>query len=154
MTELESLKELRKLANERIQDWERPLFAQDEYKAIREIADEIQAEVDSRYMELPLDADGAPISVGDLISCGDSKPVKVTGVAQNAFHGPMVQTEDAIAGSWWAIADDTHHVKPRTVEDVLGEFASRVLNSGHQWGLDCNETIAKYAAELQMKGGE
>lgn len=32
--------------------------------------DEVQVEVDSRYMELPLDADGVPIRCGDTVSGG------------------------------------------------------------------------------------
>lgn len=43
-----------------------------------------------------------------------------------------------------------HHHAP-TVEDVLAEFANRVCNSGHQWGLDAADTIAEYAAKLQLK---
>lgn len=37
----------------------------------------------------------------------------------------------------------------RTVEDVLSEFASRVLNSGHQWGLDAPDVVPEYAAEIR-----
>ena len=41
-----------------------------------------------------------------------------------------------------------------TVEDVLNDFAKRVLNSGHQWGLDAEETTAEYADELREMAKE
>jgi len=57
-----------------------------------------------------------------------------------------------IGAASWASQGLLSHVKPRTVEDVLQEFASRVLTSGHQWDLDAQDTIAEYAAELRMAG--
>ena len=41
-----------------------------------DIADEIEAEIESRYMELPVDADGVPIHPNDkLRACGRSRPI-------------------------------------------------------------------------------
>lgn len=143
---LESLKKLRKyeLFDKGVQ-----LSA---YMPSDKMADEIQAEVDERYMLLPVDADGVPIHVGDYIQHKDNNPVKVTGVAQNAFHGPMIQTENSITGHWWAIVDETHHVKTRTIDDVLVELLASCgrpeLN-----GYD-ERAVAKYADELrEMMGG-
>ena len=49
------------------------------------------------------------------------------------------------------LAKNERLFKPRpTVEDVLAEFSVRVLNSGHQWGLDGTGVIAEYAAKLRL----
>lgn len=109
-----------------------------------DIADAIEAEVAERFMELPVDADGIPIHVGDRLvrAVGDGI---VHIVAMLKFDGRY----------WWyessndCFSCDGSMHKPRTVEDVLKEFAKRVLNSGHQWGLDAEETTAEYADELR-----
>lgn len=86
---------------------------------IKHIADEIQAEIDSRFMELPVDADGVPWSFTDeclIDEHGD----------KCAFTAMRV-TRD---GRWevatncvWHLASDCRHVKPRTVEDAMAEYA-------------------------------
>ena len=93
---------------------------------IGEIADEIQAEVDSRYMELPLDADGVPIHRHDELWEVDSgKHIdgqNVYGVSDKYVYiwqeGP--KTARGISGYF---ATNYTHVKPRTVEDVMSEYA-------------------------------
>lgn len=119
---------------------------------------EIERELAERYMLLPVDSEGVPIRVGDFIKGAEELDpvVKVTGVAQNEFHGPMVQTDDAITGRWYCVAPGTVHVKTYTIEDVLTEFSERVCRSGHQWGLDAPTVVPEYAAKLRelLKGEE
>lgn len=103
------------------------------------------------YIPLPVDADGVPIRVGDVMefSAFDLEhPVTrtVDGLGQDIFF--------AWCGERGYQQHDVkryrHH--PPTVEDVLREFADRVCNSGHQWGLDAADTIAEFAAKLRLAG--
>lgn len=109
-------------------------------------------------VRLPVDADGVPIHVGDVVTMqllfgGESKPLVVD--RMELSHGRD--------GDLWYVALDTdkgcwnkpslmRHYTPPTVEDVLREFADKVCNSGHQWGLDAKDTIAEYAAKLRLAG--
>ena len=107
-------------------------------------ADKIQAEVDERFMELPMDADGVPIRVGDtvewLVKNGDYEVVAV---------GELVALKLGEDGSFTIAADALRHVKPRTLEDVLCDFANDVAKQGHQIGLTAHGLSDKYAAEIR-----
>ena len=126
------------------------------------IADEIQAEVDSRYMELPLDADGVPIRFGDAVEgelLFDNETVKGTVVT---YHLHSDDEPDTVyikakpSEDTWTIKElrlnRCRHVKPRTVEDVLRDCCK-------EWNRHCGDdweqgVYAKYAAELRMRDGD
>ena len=87
----------------------------------RKIADEIEAEIESRYMELPVDADGVPIHPNDKLE-------HVTGM--------WMFTADTLEVDRWGAhvrpngqariqCANCRHVNPRTIEDVLHDFASK-----------------------------
>lgn len=101
------------------------------------------------YIPLPVDADGVPIHVGDKLTDGEYR-FTVHELATFGDGSWSIRNED---GNAWAACDVTHHNTP-TVEDVLREFADRVCNSCHQWGLDAADTIAEYAARLRLAGGD
>lgn len=91
---------------------------------INEIADEIEAEIESRYMELPVDADGVPIRCGDVMThklgTGERKDT-VEAVYENGF---LSYRSD---GYWHHMAGDTFvHVNPRTIEDVLRDLVDGI----------------------------
>ena len=97
------------------------------------------------YTALPLDADGEPIHVGDVMEwCDSGETLTVEGTGRDV----LFYIDGGIAG-WTAARNKRHHHAP-TVEDVLREFADRVCNSGHQWGLDAADTIAEYAKRLRL----
>lgn len=116
-------------------------------------ADYIDAELAERYIALPLDAEGEPIHVGDvviaqLLFSGESKPLVVD----------RMELSRGRDGDLWCVALDTdegcwnqpsmlRHHSP-TVEDVLEEFA--------QMYIACNDkgTIAEYAKRLRLAGEE
>ena len=100
------------------------------------------------WVRLPLDAEGVPIHVGDVMENIVCPPVhrEVTGVGVECFYG---WDEGNGRYSQFGANCYRHHHAP-TVEDVLREFADRVCNSGHQWGLDAADTIAEYAAKLRL----
>ncbi len=97
------------------------------------------------WVKLPVDADGEYIHAGDVLD-GYGKTIEVVEL-RHGRSGWLLISRD---GNGY---DDTfvftHHHAP-TVEDVLREFANRVCNSGHQWGLDAADTIAEYAAKLRL----
>jgi hypothetical protein len=99
------------------------------------------------WVKLPVDADGEYIHAGDVLD-GYGKTIEVVEL-RHGRSGWLLISRD---GNGY---DDTfvftHHHEP-TVEDVLREFANRVCNSGHQWGLDAADTIAEYAAKLRLAG--
>lgn len=106
------------------------------------IADEIEREVAERYMELPLDAEGVPIRVGDVMR-----------------NGTVTCIRDA--GKGWEIVLDywgshqpcvlTHYHKP-TVEDVLREFYVLAVRGKEAHAEDVDEgVLAEYAQRLQLR---
>lgn len=109
------------------------------------IADEIEREVAERFMELPLDADGVPVRVGDVLTDDDEYKFKVFELAAFGDGSWSIRDED---GDAWAACDVTHHHAP-TVEDVLTEFG---IDWEHE--SDCEDRAAllkEYATKLQLK---
>ena len=104
----------------------------------------INQEIDSRYMLLPVDADGVPIHVGDSIEYPNGRRDIVRFITVND-NVPTFNEK-----GW--IASKCRHVKPRTVEDVLREFAQDIRLESIEKSPLSDEAIAKYAAELQMRG--
>ena len=120
---------------------------------VRKIADAVQAEVDEKYMKLPVDADGVPICPGDQMT-DSSQRIDGLGMAK----------WDVVAVNECAFYDMSggvhipigfHHVKPRTLEDVLNEFAEGAYDIDGRDTDEWNPFVAKYAAEIRelMEGG-
>ena len=141
---LESIEKLRELSGAvEANDVDNPFWVC--CKAER-IADEIEREISERYMLLPVDADGMPIHVDDEMCCSKHgiTSMEVLAVSDRYF--------------WWqgetdvyqSIAEAFHHANPRTVEDVLNDFAYRVCD------LNVNQDdVARYADELrELLGGD
>ena len=105
------------------------------------------------YTALPLDADGEPIRVGDVMEWVDIEGTVEVVCTVDAVGVDCFFAWDA-ANCRYAQKDANayRHHRPPTVEDVLAEFADKVCNSGHQWGLDAKDTIAEYAAKLRLVG--
>ena len=109
------------------------------------IADEIQAEIESRYKRLPVDADGVPIRFGDTVrEVDDCVPMKVMSLT---FYEDCVDVNTCGMNPKLLV-----HVKPRTVEDVLEEFVDDRdwEESPDSYKNIKRRLIAKYAAELRM----
>lgn len=98
------------------------------------------------WVKLPLDARDVLIRTGDKMTDGGYVFV-VDHIIMHASGAVSICNSDGVA---WAACDIWH----ATVEDVLAKFADKVCNSGHQWGLDAADTIAEYAAKLQLKEDE
>jgi len=96
-------------------------------------------------IRLPVDADGVPIHVGDVLTDGEYT-FRVDELAVFGDGSWSIRNED---GNAWAACDVTHHHEP-TVEDVLREMLDA-------WGeLPSNATneaiIADYAAKFRLAG--
>ena len=105
------------------------------------------------WIRLPKDADGEPIRVGDVMEWVDIEGTVEVVCTVDAVGVDCFFAWDA-ANCRYAQKDANayRHHRPPTVEDVLAEFADKVCNSGHQWGLDAKDTIAEYAAKLRLVG--
>lgn len=141
---LEGIEKLRTAARNMAKG--RGLEEHDECNLLLIIADEIEREIAERYMELPVDADGVPIHVGENLRSACSETEYTTlgfwfdfdcGIWQ-----VMVSSKQAMSGNM------LRHVKPRTVEDVLMD----VLRDSTRPDMDNSEIIEKYVAELRMAG--
>lgn len=122
------------------------------------LVDRVEAEINESYMPLPLDADGIPIRVGDLIEFGEKgERLEVTHFGWTKHGDPTIayrRPNGTLDCS--CIGDGCRHVKPRTVEDVLRECASRandVYNNpridGDTRGDELDILFDEYATEIR-----
>lgn len=101
------------------------------------------------WARLPKDADGEYIHIGDRME-NNERVVRI--VLTDGSWEPSVYIEKLPNVLHEHFCHEIGHYHAPTVEDVLAEFANRVCNSGHQWGLDAADTIAEYAAKLRLAG--
>ena len=133
MTSLESIEKLRDRVNPMM-----PLNAEI-------IAREIESEIAEKYMELPVDADGVLIRIGDTVSeVGDCVPMKVMSLT---FYEDCADVNACGMNPKLLV-----HVKPRTVENVLVEFYGEFAKA--KYGED-SEVLSHYADEIrELLGGD
>lgn len=87
----------------------------------RALADAIEAEIAERFMELPLDADGVPIRIGDTVCEVDVRvPIEVMSLT---FYEDCVDVN--VCGM---NPNMLRHVKPRTLDDVMAEYEELAAN--------------------------
>ena len=127
------------------------------YKALDGCIAEIEREVSERFMELPVDADGVPIHMGDTVE-GEllygNATVKGT-VTTYHIHGNdepgTVYIKVKPTENTWTIKElrftRCHHVNPRTIEDVLFGFLHEFGRESEWKGLEGR--IGEYADEIR-----
>ena len=102
-------------------------------------------------VRLPVDADGEPIHVGDVLTDGEYT-FRVDELAAFGDGSWSIRNED---GNAWSACDVTHHHAP-TVEDVLRALTDEVWNrccegaTASDSGID--ELVAECAAKLRLAG--
>lgn len=116
-----------------------------------DIADEIEREVEERYVERPVDADGMEIAHSDNMVDSNGERFMVSSI-ELLVSGEWILYGIGKLGSEYAKL--CHHYKPPTVEDVLRVFASHVRNDAMKFERISDETIAEYAAKLQLREEE
>lgn len=113
---------------------------------VNEYLDEIEREIAERYMELPVDADGVPIRVGDVMLDLET-PRTAIAVAPDSF---VMDGYDTCSYYRPGLARNYHHVKPRTLEDVLFDcYAAIDYDKKAEDGHRKDELLRKYAAEIR-----
>lgn len=123
---------------------------QELYAVCNAAADEIEREIAERYIELPLDADGVPIHVGDKMQYHGGEPFTVCAVAPAVIHTWAVVKLGERKTTYDYEPAQCSHYKPRTVEDVLAEFADCVCEED---GFD-QEDVKRCAEEIrELMGG-
>jgi hypothetical protein len=101
-----------------------------------QFTDEQQHYIDERYELLPVDADGVPIRVGDVLYEVVDELFKVDEMLINKTSGWDIFGSGYGKGfSSYDSATCHHYYKP-TVEDVLREYASIVIGVGDRPELD------------------
>ena len=116
-----------------------------------DLADEIEREIAERYMELPVDMDGVPVKIGDMLECEqESKQFVIEAVSPNyVYSGSYVGTKFLTIGHYpWQCT----HVKQRTIEDLLMEFADDVRKERVEQARLSDDVIRDYADELRNMG--
>ena len=106
------------------------------------------------YMPYPLDAEGEPIRIGDVMEWPDYSTAEVVGIGNGTFFY-VEDGEDA--AEWSSASDKIHHHAP-TVEDVLldackayhGLMIESMSDVAHDMPAP-SEVIAEYAAKLQLR---
>lgn len=158
--EMRSLKDERDHWIELAQQWEAGAstrgFAERLEAAASERADVTIFGVD--YVACPLDADGVPIHVGDVMEWryGNGE-FEVIGIGGNTL---FYIDKDSNECEWTAAGDKRHHHAP-TVEDVLREFTRDWCNAACTGDMTNAErdaaranVVAEYAAKLTLRGDE
>lgn len=102
--------------------------------------------IDSEMVELPKDAYGEYIHIGDVMEwCGSGETLTVEGIGSDVLF--YIDGENA---ELTAARNKRHHHEP-TVVDVLREFAEKVIDSQipsvHP---TYEEAITEYAAKLRL----
>lgn len=101
-------------------------------EAIRSMISAVEDEIAERYRELPVDADGVPIHIGDRMRLDNGHEGEVWLIG--AFD---IMMSDHVCFDW----EMSHHVKPRTVEDVLRDFLDEKVYT--------SKTYERYADEIR-----
>lgn len=113
------------------------------------IADEIEAEISERYMELPVDADGVTLRYEDYVESTEDVLRRKWHVVGYSLCGVecLLETDDEeckriepIRASW------LRHVGERTIEDVLRDL---LHDTAHYFPSDCEDDIEKAAEEIR-----
>lgn len=123
------------------------------HKAFDVACDEIEREIAERYMELPVDADGEVIRVGDVVEFGEYRNMGIAKAVNERMVIAMriddTCTNYAKYGLLWD-ADSCRHVKPRTIEDVLLLFKDDCKKiEDCPFAIDYMPTVKRYADEIR-----
>ena len=126
-------------------------------KKWRKEVERLQAELDElkgRTVELPLDADGVPIRIGDVLDChanGYDGTFKVFAIGEKSVVGN--HTAELIRKnpySWFHIAKFCHH-HTQTTEDVLIELIEKAVGYSEAHTTTAYSAVEDAAKHLQLR---
>ena len=130
-----------------------------EVEGMRRFAERLEAAASKRadvtifgvdYMACPLDADGVPIHIEDVMEWPDGKTFEVVGIGDVTLF--YVEGDDDALADWTGASTKRHHHAP-TVEDVLREMLKH-FGAIEEVTPEVAEYIAEYAAKLTLRGDE
>lgn len=156
MSEIKALEKVRTIARNMAKG--RNLENHEECNVLLITANELEAEIAERFIELPVDADGVPIHVGDYLhsdETGRDFPCRgySYGLNGNTPRWTIECCYDPYSGtSEFVSAKSCRHAKPRTVEDVLRDMV-RLAEDTSNGRLDDGD-IEGFADEIrELMGG-
>ena len=120
-------------------------------RELRETDEDIVRDVRHEWVRLPLDADGKPINIGDVMEWPDGETFEVVGIGQGTLF--YVDGDGGALADWTHASTKRHHHAP-TVEDVLREFANEVYADADNEIRDRDFLCAKYAKRLTLAESE
>ena len=163
MTEIKALDKLREYINERQTVDEILEIKCGDWEDMTALLSKVEQEIAERFMELPVDADGVPICMGDTVEGElllDNATVRGTVCAYHIHDDDepgtvyirVKPTEDT-----WTIKElrftRCRHVKPRTLEDVLSDYATALVRDANLTNGVAKNT-ERYANEIrELLGG-
>ena len=113
MTSLESIEKLREFVGKELYEKER--IGHGDYSHLHVLIEDVKREIAEKYMELPVDADGVPIRVGDELENGEYR-LKVTDMSWDGHFWHVYHGSIAIAPC------DYTHVKPDKLKERVRKF--------------------------------
>jgi len=120
-------------------------------KSLLNIADAIEAEIETRWMRLPLDADGVPIHIYDrlLKSTGAQKPTygEVVGISDDSV---FFSEKQGWSSNWASL---TRHAKPDKLKELLEELAAKAENDVN-WRFNSDEAITGLCQRIREMAGK
>lgn len=118
------------------------------------IANRIDAELAERYVELPLDADGEPIHVGERVQLIGNDPSTVSHMSLADDGWRVYVKYDGGIGTGSGEPKRIRHYHAPAVEDVLRDMLDS-LDLDPTSHVDAGAVVAEYAAKLRLaKEGE
>ena len=110
------------------------------HRAFDEELEALKREIAEKYMELPVDADGEPIHIGDAMY--DGKVAKLV-ISDDGEHSVYVYKLPNVLHEIYCY--ETAHVKPDPIKELLEEFlCEREANPASD-----DELIGGYAARIR-----
>ena len=123
-------------------------------KEVFELADEIEREVAERYMELPVDADGVPIHVGDLMCSVGIREKGHKVIASAVYEDGFVEYGNGNGLIGPLRSEDWVHAKPDKLRELMNEFGLMASMQGHQYGLVAKEMLDAVCADIREMAKE
>ena len=108
------------------------------------------------YVKLPLDADGVPIHVGDVMEADNGTTFEVEHISLYPWGWRCDgegKDRSGVTCTAHAIPDGCRHHHAPTVEDLLREYALKCEEAGNS-GPEVKRLATEYAARLMLAGEE
>lgn len=128
-------------------------------KVVSDLADEIEKEIEERYVELPHDKDGVPIHIGDKMVDDKKERFVVSEIDYSASCVCVFGITSGV-GNLYRPSEIVHYHEP-TVEEVLEEYRVRYYDlvtdmeckniTNEEYVRGIRELATEYAAKLQLK---